>query len=345
MKKLIIFLLLVVFVSGCSFSITAKKSNDLGIFKSVDSGETWAQYVYAGRTNKKELKIGDVSVRNIIANPDDQNILYICTINRGIYKSENGGDIWQETGLKQGTFVNVVFDAKDRNILYTASNTKILKSTNAGKNWSTIYIETQPEQKITKIVADHYDPSIIYATTNKGALLKSSNSGNTWQVLKWLNISIKNIYLDPLDSRIIYLVYGKGLMRSIDKGETWIDLHENLKSYKGANIISSISFNHNNPSEFYVTTDYGLLKTIDQGDNFKKVTTLVSFGNKIDQVVLDPARPNNIYLIKDNKFHISTNFGEDWKTILLPTSGFVTDMILIPKQESNTIYITIHKNS
>jgi len=344
MKKIIPIILLIFFITGCSIKFGSSSSNDLGIYRSDDFGKKWHQKVYAGRIKKKELKIDNVSVNKIIPSPD-REMLYICTRGRGIYKSNNLGDIWQETGLKQGTFVGLAFDKENNNIIYTASGGKIYKSVNAGKNWDVIYIEAEPGQRITDVATDHYDSSHIYATTNKGTLIESGDYGNTWQVLNRLNNFLSDIVFDPYDSRIIYLnTNGHGLLRSYDRGLTWTDLSENLKDYKGANNIKSISFNKQNSSQFYISTDYGILKTDNRGDTFVPVETLLDFGVSIDQVAIDPENPDIIFMIKGNKFHLSENSGQEWNTQQLPTSGSVSDVLIYSRDsDTNLIFLSIIK--
>jgi len=344
MKKILLFVFLIIMVSGCSISFRAKTSNDLGVFRSDDMGETWVQKVFAGRTKKKEIKIDGVSVHKIVVSPDKES-LYICTQGRGIYRSDDGGEVWQETGLRQGTYVNLVFDYENKEILYTAIDGKVLKSSNGGKNWDVVYVESQPGQVITDIATDHYDSKRIFISTNKGALIISEDYGNSWQVLKWFNFAIRKIYIDPSDSRIIYLITdGGGIMRTFDKGKSWQQIKESLDEFNGGTVIHSLGFNFLNPKEFYLATNYGLLKTENRGDSFTAVTTLIKSGNSIDNVFLDPVNPDIIFLTKDNKFHKSFNKGEEWQTKMLPSSGKVSDILVVYDKDGNShIYLTIIK--
>ncbi|MDZ7798388.1 MAG: hypothetical protein U5L76_02090 [Patescibacteria group bacterium] len=344
MKRLIPIILILFFIAGCSIKIGGSTSNDLGIYRSDDFGKKWQQKVYAGRIKKKELKISDISVNKIIPSPDKE-MLYICTAGRGIYKSDNLGDIWQETGLKSGTYVDVAFDGENKDIIYTASKGRIYKSVNAGKNWDVKYIEAEPGRTITDVATDYYDSKRIYAATNTGAIIKSDDYGNTWQILNNLNTYISEMFFDPYDSRIIYIKTKNNLYISYDKGLTWHGLRVALKDYKGASSIKSISFNMLDTSEFYISTNYGILKTENRGESFKPVKTLVNFGTSINQVALDPENPEIIYIIRSNKFHKSINSGEEWETKILPTSGSISDIEIIPREkDTNPILISVYKN-
>lgn len=333
MKKVTLFILIIcLFLTGCSISVKTKRVSDLGVFKSENYGENWQPKVLAGRTKKSIIKIDNVSISQIIFDPLKKDKIYLLTAGAGIYFSENRGELWQKIGLNQGTYVNLVFDPENSDIMYTAAGGKIIKSTNAGKNWQTIYVETQAGQSFTDLAIDYSHGNKILATTNTGVLITSQDYGTTWQVSKrFEKYNLSRLYLDPNDARIIYIItQGKGILRTTDAGQNWQLLAESLKDFPKATNIYSFNFYPSNPNIIFLSSDYGLLKTENRGDSFTPITTLLKFGTKIDTVAVDPANANLIYFIKDNKLHKTENGGEQWKTILLPTNNIAGDLEVYP---------------
>lgn len=336
------------FITGCSISIKTKSSADLGVFKSENFGDSWQQKVNAGTSGKTAVKIDGLSVGQIIFDPIKSENIYLLTESQGIYISRNKGELWQPISLNQGSYVNLCFDPQNSDIIYTAYDGRIIKSANGGKNWQNIYFETQAGQYITDLAVDQNNGKIVYATTNAGALIKSDDYGITWQIYKrFEKISLKKILLDPRDSKIIYIVAsGKGIYLTLDGGLNWKLIAESLKTFPKALNIHSFSFFPANPDIFLITTDYGLLISGNKGESFKAITTLLTFGTKIDKAIFDPGNANTMYFIKDNKLHKTEDSGNQWKTILLPTANVVSDLKACPDPEKikgSVLYLTVKK--
>ncbi|MFH1366606.1 MAG: hypothetical protein ABIH38_01290 [Patescibacteria group bacterium] len=348
--KRILFIVIIstLLITGCSLSINTKSSSNLGVYKSENFADSWQQKVNAGVSGKKAITISGLSVNKIIFDPLTLENIYLLTTDRGIYVSHDKGELWQSTALNQGSYVNLGFDPENSDILYTAYDGRIIKSVNGGKSWQTLYFETQAGQHITDLAVDHSQGKVIYATTNTGALIKSEDYGTTWQIFKRFGKTyINRIILDPRDSKIIYIVIsGKGIYRTDDGGVNWQLIAESLKDFPKALNINGFSFFPKNPDVFLITTDYGLLISENKGGSFKAVTTLLTFGTKIDKAIFDSDNSDIIYIVKDNKLHKTENGGNKWQTILLPTDNSVSDLKIYPDPEKikgSVLYLTVKK--
>src|SRR5882724_603608 len=135
------------------------------------------------------------------------------SIGDGIYRSTDGGDTWQNTGLPQSERIaKILVDPKNSNVVYACV---------AGKLWS-----DSPER----------------------GLYKTVDGGKTWRlVLRGANLSTgcSSLALDPVDPNVIFAALwdfrrkgwtfrsggesasapsGSGLFRSADGGATWREI-------------------------------------------------------------------------------------------------------------------------
>lgn len=339
MKKFsLIVLISCLFLTGCVISFKTQRANDLGVFKSENYGQTWVQKVYVGKTQNSVIKIDNVGINQIIFDSLKKDKMYLVTANDGLYYSENNGDLWQKTGLKTGTYVNLVFDPLNSDIMYTAAEGKILKSVDAGKNWKTIYIETQTGQSFTDLAVDYSNGREILAITNNGVLIESKDYGSTWQVSKrFEKYNLQRIFLDPNDPKIMYIIsQGKGIFRTLDGGQNWPLITDSFKNFPKSLNIHDFTFFAANPNIFFISTDYGILKTENRGDSFTALSTLLKFGTKIDTVAVDPLNVGVIYFTKDNKLNKTENGGQQWQTIALPTNNLVSELKVYPVIKDDT---------
>ncbi len=105
-----------------------------GIFKSINGGTTWTQ-VFSGTR----------WVQQLVASPDDFNILYATVTSAGVFKSTNKGDTWlpSSTGMIPDGRVEIAIAPTDPNRIYasvegTISGTEsdLYLSEDAGTTWS-----------------------------------------------------------------------------------------------------------------------------------------------------------------------------------------------------------------
>ena len=217
-----------------------------GVWKSVDSGETWA------RTN-----FPDTEVLSIQVEPDNENILYAGTSHSyefgGIFKSVNGGISWSLKGIAGQDVNAIAIDPNNTNIIFAGTGSwesswpeeiiGIFKSTNGGESWGLMISfggEGEPiMRKITAIVVDPDDSLSIYAGGHNygipvfAAFLESTDGGETWtdKAFKGLWQSIGSLAITPkgYNPKTLFATVGDDpspgqfgyFCTSTDKGETW----------------------------------------------------------------------------------------------------------------------------
>ena len=217
-----------------------------GIYVSYDSGNTWK---LKGLEKSEHLS-------KIIVDPRDSNIVFAASQGplwspggeRGLYRSEDGGDNW-ELVLSKGEYTgvtDVVIDPKNPDVLYAATHqrhrnvwaiincgpeTGVYKSLDNGKTWKPLKngLPGGDKGKISLQVSPQ-DSNYVYATielpNRKGGFWRSENAGASWKKTDDFISGgtgphyYQELWADPHRFGVLYQA-NNYLMRSTDNGDTW----------------------------------------------------------------------------------------------------------------------------
>ncbi|MCH7758734.1 hypothetical protein IID20_00005, partial [Patescibacteria group bacterium] len=126
-------------------------------------------------------------VKQILINQNNNQVIYITTKGKGIFRSIDGGDNWQS--LDQS-----------------------LKSFRGGR-------------EVTKLIGDVQNENFLISINEYG-MLKTEDGGDTWTEYKLLvagsKIKPHVLAINPQDANIIYYAVAGTLYISIDGGQNWI---------------------------------------------------------------------------------------------------------------------------
>ena len=283
-----------------------------GIYRSNNAGKTWD---HIGLTNVGQ--IGAVEIH-----PNNPDIIYVAAIGqpfknnieRGLFKSSDGGETWQKILYVSDSIgiVDVEFAPDDPNTLYAASwraerkpwtiisgstNGGAYKSTDAGKTWEKINlgIDSKYIGKIDFAVSKSNPDRLfvmVEASGGKGGLYKSDNRGKSFEHMNNREELVNrpfyylNVESNPLNSDILYSSANR-FMISKDAGKTW-------KSYStphGDN--HDIWINANDTSVWIQSNDGGANITFNSGKTWS--TQFNQPTAEIYQVEVDDQFPYWLY--------------------------------------------------
>lgn len=315
--------------AGC-FSIKTT-TPDGGVFRSADAGTTWTQKVFVAQVKDKVQTIGSVSINALIMDPNDHNTLYAITAGSGIYKTTDSGDHWAATGLARGGWNSLAIDPTSSALLYAGSGGSIVKSADAGRNWSAVYVETRPDQAVQSLAVDPNDATRILAGMNTGVILESRDYGNTWKILSVVTGAVQQLFLFPASSTT-YAQAGTSLVRSTDKGASWTPIPVALT--EGTATVNSLATFSNSPNELTAATSLGFVRSHDGGTTWESIRTLTSSPSplSVDRVAVDPVERTHLYAVIGTRFHTSLDDGRTWNVHVLPTGRRITAFLIRPDQ-------------
>ena len=270
------------------------------------------------------LSIGAVAVA-----PSDSDVVWVGTGEAndrnssgwgdGVYRSTDGGETWQNVGIKESrTIARVVVDPKKPEVAYVAAmgdlwkdggERGLFKTTDAGKSWKLILHASPPHDAQTgcgDIVLDPTNSQIVYAVLyarqrtpwsfssgpsvtggeDVGGIFKSTDGGATWKKLSG--------GLPGQTGRIGLAVSAsnpKVVMAVVQSYEGGFGSLDDLRSKSG-----------------------GVFRSEDGGETWTRMSTMNPRPFYFSQIRIDPANDQRVYPLGFALFvsdDAGTNFRED----------------------------------
>ena len=309
-----------------------------GIYKSSDNGKNWT---HIGLDDSHHIG-------RIIIHPNDSEVLWIAAlghlysenIERGVYKSVNGGESWMKTLYVNELTgaIDLIIDESNPDILYASMWEKdrkawnfdgaglgsgIYKSIDGGINWLEIsggssgFPDTEGTGRIGLDIS-RSNPNILYAILDNQDRKESQkvNDNDDLNKDQIRDISVEN-FLKISDEKLNKFlrtnrfpsIYSSSLIKSmIERGEI---LPYSLVEY----LEDSNTLLYDTPvigAEVYMSEDSGLTWVkVNQDDLF---SLFYSYGYYFGEIRVDPQNPAKVYtmgvpLVKSN------DYGKTWESI------------------------------
>lgn len=273
---------------------TGEQTLGNGIYRSNDAGATWT-HIGLRETRFIQAIIVDPSNPDIVvvaANSVGFEILWepypksAFNIDRGIFKTTDGGKTWTKAFTRDDTFgvVDICSDPANSSTLYA--------------------VFFRPPSGSEK--------SEVPATSE---LYKSSDEGSSWQPVAARGLPEKNrgrtgIAVAPGDQgRRLYAIMNQGFFRSDDGGTSWIKSTQDPRIL-GSNYFSRIFVDPRNPDILYVAQT-SLYRSTDGGRTFESYVGAPS-GDDFHVLWIDPQNPSRMLLGVDQGAIASVDAGHTW---------------------------------
>lgn len=339
MKKSLFFIVLALAVvvlagQGCvinPFASTPAKTEG-GVYKSLDKGETWGSaanlWTLGAARNFKTISFNEISL-----DPQDHNAVYAASAEGGLFYSYNAGAGWfQPEQIKGGSVTLAAIDPRNKCNIYAVIGGLILQSLDCNRTYGAIYQETRSEVAVRTLAIDYNNSNIIYAGNSAGDVLKSTDRGHAWVVIKRWENSVEKIIINPLNTNILYLATSeKGIYRSGDAGANWTDLNQGLKQYAGAYTYCDLLLMDAKAETLLLSSQYGLIKSGDAGLTWTALNLLTPPGGAdIKVVAVNPKNSNEIFYATPLTFYKSADGGVKWETKKLPSTRVPATLLIDP---------------
>jgi photosystem II stability/assembly factor-like uncharacterized protein len=226
-----------------------------GVFKTMNGGGSWEPIF----DDQPFLSIGIIEISTL-----DPSTLFVGTgdvnvpggffIGDGVYRSQNGGQTWQNIGLKEaGIISSIKVKPNNPEVIFAATmgipsikdnNRGLFKSTDGGRTWrNVLFVSTTTG--VIDLVINPGNPEVMFASTwdryrtnfesyvsgNNGAIWKSIDGGETWRRLETglpkAEMGRVGLTMYPNNPNLLYAVYVnpnselEGVFKTTNAGETW----------------------------------------------------------------------------------------------------------------------------
>lgn len=270
----------------------------------------------------------------ICVHPTNPDIVYACGYNPSggaskitFMSSADGGLTWQLKTIKtypsnqSGQASTITISKSNPSLLFiggishgAATGVLLLRSDDGGVTWSEVSqnVDNDPEKSIQTIQVDPNDANNVYAGYQ--SFYKSTDSGLTWTKDSSEAFNIRGIGVDPSNGSNLYLCGAGDMFVSRDYGNTWIP-HYGVLIGQGAYVeVSDAS-----PSIIYVSSRYGIHKSIDSGSSWKPAHNGINAAS-ITGLTMAPSQPEIILasIFGVYKVFKSDNGGIDFSTMNNP---------------------------
>ena len=306
-----------------------------GVFKSVDSGITWAP-ASMGITRCDQ----HIIVNAVVVSPSNRNTVYTAE-NTGVYRSLDGGASWSSagvgfTGVKAQT---IAFDPTDTNKIYVSANDRIYRSVDGGNMWVASFSGLNGTTPYSIAVA----PGAVYAGTSNG-LFKSVDGGVTWAASSNGFLVIGNgnsnpiltltVVVDPKTPTTLYATPRGRLHKSVDGGANWTALNAPGGYY--------FALDAQTPTNLYVSGE-GISKSTDGGVTWTTSNAGLSLPGyaKIysgGPLAVDSKLTGTIFFGTFGGIFRSTNGGNTWAVTNTGLANVTVHVVAVDPKTPTTIY-------
>jgi photosystem II stability/assembly factor-like uncharacterized protein len=228
----------VIFVA--SFGKYSVPSEERGVFKSTDGGDTWRNVLY------RDDETGAIDIAIDRNNPD---VMYASLWQAfrkeytassggpgsGMFKSTDGGETWTEItrapGMPQEGVVGriglAVSSANSSRVyaLFEHDDGGLFRSDDAGETWELVNAERAIRQRAfyyTHVFADHQDEDVVYMQNT--SLFHSTDGGETTEVINnGTHGDFHDFWIDPDDPDHLVVGNDGGGAVSFTTGSQWTD--------------------------------------------------------------------------------------------------------------------------
>ena len=377
------------------YSVVADSHGDyLGGFKSSDNGNTWTQTA-TGSLNSNFNGVG-WWFSKIFIHPSNPSKVYTCGLS--LYESVNGGSSWSKFTSSLHADQHCFFiHPQNTNLCLLASDGGLYTSTNAGVSWNHasdlpitqfntcevdyknpthLYGGAQDNHVIRTltgnlndwtnvtnedgfaVLVDPTNSNTIYASTQYGALERSTNGGtSTVPILSGMTYSTDRhnwctpVVMDPSTPSTLY--YGsQKLYMTTNKGTNWTPISPDLTHGKfvASSVyatISAIAVSKSNPQVVYVGTDDArVCMTPDGGNTWSDLSAGLP-NRYVTRIAVDPADAQKAfvtfsgYKYNDSLAHVfkTVNGGSSWQDISSDLPNVPVNDIIIDPVLANVLYV------
>lgn len=264
---------------------------------------------------------------------------YMGTVGGGVWKTMDAGTSWKNISdgqLGTSSVGALAVSESDPNVVYvgmgehairgvmTSHGDGVYRSTDEGRTWTHLGLERT--RAISRIRVHPQDPDLVYVAVQgapyganeERGIYRSSDGGENWEKILYVdeNTGASDLSMDMTNPRILYAAFwehrrlpwevqsggpGSGLWKSMDGGDTWIELEDGLPEVMGK---TSIDVSRANPDRVFAIIEAdpggGVFRSDDGGDSWTNTSenwTLRARAWYYMEIFADPTDEETVYVL------------------------------------------------
>ncbi|MCE1166351.1 MAG: T9SS type A sorting domain-containing protein [Bacteroidetes bacterium] len=268
-------------------------------------------------------------IYTLAINPQNQNIMYLGSLDSGVYKTTNGGTVWApcNSGMTYGKVQCLAVSPSNPNIIFAGTDSLggwttsgVYKSTDAGASWTLVSADIYDTKGIQAIVVHPTNPNIVWCgvfnaiAASTVGIWKSTNGGVNWSPSSTGvdNKQILSMVINPKNPNVLYA--GSSLVmpgstgpskiyRSDDGGSNWNAVTNGLPTgTTTGNPIRAMSIHPTDTGRvlavlFVNDTTGGVFLTTNGGQLWSKKWGIPNTTGTLPRsCAIDPMNPNDLFV-------------------------------------------------
>ena len=328
---------------------TTTQIADSGFFVSTTGGLTWEK---KGSIGSSKENVGDFEINDMVKDPLVSTTFYLVTANRGLWKSTDQGNSWEQIHDKNKVLTDtsqvlrLTIARGNPKLWFVAAYAKnrgiLLESQDGGESFKQVY--QVPLDRFGVFDSWYSDTEgKLYIATGQGGFLSSTDLGRSWKVVRWFADGLVRILASHNNSNIFYLVSSKEhLFKTTDRGRTWTDITDNLSSFDNSTSNENFVLDERT-GELYLGSDYGLLRSSDGGSTWHGVPLIIPpEALPVVSIAVDPQISGIFYISAQSQLYKTTDNGTTWSFLNVPVTKKIILTNVDSKNSLRVYLITTH---
>jgi photosystem II stability/assembly factor-like uncharacterized protein len=303
--------------------------------------------------------------------PEQPNVYYFGTPGGGVWKTTDGGQVWEPIFDDQrvASIGAMAVSPSNPNIVYVGTGEQtqgngVYKSTDAGATWTNVGLKDT--HIITGLVVDPRDPDVVlvaasgdFMSGDHRGVFKTTDGGKTWQktLFKDNETRVMDLNMGPDTPKVFYAAVQRvptptpgqpplqtreqdaTIYKSVDQGSTWTPVGgKGLPSEPMGRVGVAVVPGTQGNAVFAIASQ-GVFRSEDGGATWTRTTTdsRVVGNGYFSRIIVDPRNGQNVYVAQTSMYR-STNGGRTFDAWAGAPSGDDFHVIWInPRDNQNMI--------
>ncbi|MGH9602028.1 MAG: WD40/YVTN/BNR-like repeat-containing protein [Terriglobales bacterium] len=286
-------------------------------------------------------------VRSLAYDPANPDRIFLGTSAGQMYLSINGGGSWQRFA-KLGTgdryvLDHIVLDPARPGTMYVSAwdvereGGDLFRSRDGGRNWDVL--PGMRGKSIRALALAETDSRVMVVGALDG-VFRSPDGGDTWQRISPPHHAeirnIESVAVDPRDPRVIYAGTWHLPWKTADGGLTWSQMKQGVIDDSD---VFSIIVDHEAPSTLYISACSGIYKSLDRGQQFRKIQGIPASARRTRVLKQDPQNPAVVYAGTTEGLWKTVDAGATWRRITA-SNYIVNDILIDPRAPQRVLLAT-----
>jgi photosystem II stability/assembly factor-like uncharacterized protein len=188
------------------------------------------------------------------------------------------------------------------------------------------------------------NPNVMFCSTQRGGLHKSSNGGSTFQsdIQPTDGAWVTPFMMEPGNPSVIYAASDNRVYRSDDEGSSWYVMSPSLTNLNSG-ALTTFDVSHTNTDYLVAGSRRTLYITKDLGGDWESITSGLPALN-MTYVAFDPLKESTIWVTfsgysDGNKVFRSLDEGETWENMSMNLPNLPVNCIEIERSSAGGVYV------